>query len=421
MASAPLLSYVAGSAPSWRSGSSSIAMPRPVRTPRALARCPSSARRLRASRRLPAHPRRTAAAGQFGRPSGKLLRRRAHGGPLERRTKQLVGNAAWPRALNAPDFRRPESRPAHVQDILAELAKPGRDPRSEFQGGQVHRRRPRVGGPAGRHDPGGRGHERHAFGAFVDIGVHQDGLIHISQLANTFVQDPSDVVAVGRRRAREGPGSRSRPPPHRLVAKTAYCQFPLCGPSRNSMLTGLYPNSTGICGTRRSSARRSPRTQPAAGLPAGRLFCRPDRQAVSLQRAQLDRHQRPRRSRLVGTGVEPGRRAIGWRRSRTSSRSPRASSAGTLSWYASPKSDQYHTDGLLAADAEWVLERCAKQKERPFFLAVGFYRPHTPYVAPRPYFGYYPESQMPSCRESRRIRPICRRPRWAATRRSRTS
>ena len=68
---------------------------------------------------------------------------------------------------------------------------------------------------------------------------------------------------------------------------------------------------------------------------------------------------------------------------------------GTLSWYASPKSDQYHTDGLLAADAEWVLERCAKQRQRPFFLAVGFYRPHTPYVAPKePYFGYYPESQM---------------------------
>lgn len=68
---------------------------------------------------------------------------------------------------------------------------------------------------------------------------------------------------------------------------------------------------------------------------------------------------------------------------------------GTLSWFASPKSDQYHTDGLMAEDAQWVLERCAKRKGRPFFLAVGFFRPHTPYVAPKePYFGLYPEKEM---------------------------
>ena len=69
---------------------------------------------------------------------------------------------------------------------------------------------------------------------------------------------------------------------------------------------------------------------------------------------------------------------------------------GTLSWYASPKSDMHHTDAKQAEDAEWVLERCAKRKDRPFFLSVGFFRPHTPYVAPQdPYFGYYPVSEMP--------------------------
>ncbi|HEX5498756.1 MAG TPA: sulfatase-like hydrolase/transferase, partial [Thermomicrobiales bacterium] len=68
---------------------------------------------------------------------------------------------------------------------------------------------------------------------------------------------------------------------------------------------------------------------------------------------------------------------------------------GTLSWYASPKSDEYHTDGLMADDAEWVLQRCAKRKDRPFFLAVGFFRPHTPYVSPRKYFELYPEEEMP--------------------------
>jgi iduronate 2-sulfatase len=69
---------------------------------------------------------------------------------------------------------------------------------------------------------------------------------------------------------------------------------------------------------------------------------------------------------------------------------------GTLSWYASPKGDQHHTDAMMAADAEWVLERCAKNPDRPFFLAVGFFRPHTPYVAPKePYFGFYPEKEIP--------------------------
>jgi iduronate 2-sulfatase len=45
-----------------------------------------------------------------------------------------------------------------------------------------------------------------------------------------------------------------------------------------------------------------------------------------------------------------------------------------------------HTDSLQAKDAEWVLERCARDRERPFFLALGFFRPHTPYIAPHEYF-----------------------------------
>ena len=67
----------------------------------------------------------------------------------------------------------------------------------------------------------------------------------------------------------------------------------------------------------------------------------------------------------------------------------------TLSWYASPKSDSHHTDAMNAADAEWILERCTERKDQPFFLSVGFFRPHTPYVAPRdPYFGYHPKEEM---------------------------
>jgi iduronate 2-sulfatase len=68
---------------------------------------------------------------------------------------------------------------------------------------------------------------------------------------------------------------------------------------------------------------------------------------------------------------------------------------GTPSWHASPKDDAQHTDGILASDADWVLERCARQKERPFFVAVGFFRPHTPYIAPQTYFDKFPLADSP--------------------------
>ena len=176
----------------------------------------------------------------------------------------------------------------------------------------------------------------------------------------------------------------------------AYCTFPLCGPSRNSMLTGLYPNSTGI-------------------LTNGQIFRQtiPSQQSLS-QAFRLDGYFAARIGKLyhynvpnsIGTNGhdDPG----SWELELNPAGVDRLEEekdiftltpgqfGGTLSWYASPKSDEHHTDAMMASDAEWVLERCAKQKERPFFLAVGFFRPHTPYVAPKePYFGWYPEKEMP--------------------------
>ncbi len=176
----------------------------------------------------------------------------------------------------------------------------------------------------------------------------------------------------------------------------AYCQFSLCGPSRNSMLTGLYPNSTGILRNAQIFRQTIPShvSMPQAFRQEGYLAVRigklyhynvpksigtnghddPGSWEIELNPAGVDRlEEEP----SIFT-LRPG------------------SFGGTLSWYASPKSDEFHTDGLQASDAEWVLERCAKDKNRPFFLAVGFFRPHTPYVAPKdPYFGYYPEAEMP--------------------------
>ena len=86
-----------------------------------------------------------------------------------------------------------------LKDIVTELAKPGRDPREQFE---VFRFADGVTKPADL-KPGmklpGLVTNVTAFGAFVDVGVHQDGLVHISQLADNFVKDPNDVVKVGQK------------------------------------------------------------------------------------------------------------------------------------------------------------------------------------------------------------------------------
>ena len=83
-----------------------------------------------------------------------------------------------------------------LRDIMAELAKPGRDPREKFE---IFHFAEGIEKPQdlkiGMKLPGIVTNVT-AFGAFVDIGVHQDGLVHISQLADRFVKDPADVVKV---------------------------------------------------------------------------------------------------------------------------------------------------------------------------------------------------------------------------------
>ena len=111
--------------------------------------------------------------------------------------RQLVGNAGLAGTLNAHDFVDDQVGLPTIQDILAELAKPGRDPRSEFQAVKFTEGVQELEDLREGMILEGVVTNVTRFGAFVDIGVHQDGLIHISQLANAFVQDPSDVVSVG--------------------------------------------------------------------------------------------------------------------------------------------------------------------------------------------------------------------------------
>jgi uncharacterized protein len=83
-----------------------------------------------------------------------------------------------------------------LNDIMAELAKPGRDPRQQFEAFAFKEGVEKIEDlKAGMKLPGIVTNVT-AFGAFVDIGVHQDGLVHISQLADAFVKDPAQVVKV---------------------------------------------------------------------------------------------------------------------------------------------------------------------------------------------------------------------------------
>jgi len=109
----------------------------------------------------------------------------------------LVGNAALVAQLDARDFVQDDVGLPTVQDILAELAKPGRDPRKEFRTAEFAEGVREIQDLRPQMTLEGVVTNVTKFGAFVDIGVHHDGLIHISELANTFVKDPSEVVAVG--------------------------------------------------------------------------------------------------------------------------------------------------------------------------------------------------------------------------------
>ncbi|MDD5205912.1 MAG: Tex family protein [Desulfobacterales bacterium] len=86
-----------------------------------------------------------------------------------------------------------------LTDILSELAKPGRDPRKEFEGPMFTEGVSTIGDlRPGMRLPGVVTNVA-AFGAFVDVGVHQDGLVHVSQLADRFVKDPHEVVRVNQK------------------------------------------------------------------------------------------------------------------------------------------------------------------------------------------------------------------------------
>ncbi|MCR9058350.1 MAG: RNA-binding transcriptional accessory protein [Rhodobacteraceae bacterium] len=114
-----------------------------------------------------------------------------------RDVRQLMGDASVLKALEPSEFTDEKFGLPTVRDILLELEKPGRDPRPEFKTAALQDGVEEISDLKPGMKLEGTVTNVTNFGAFVDVGVHQDGLVHVSQLADRFVDDPHQVVKAG--------------------------------------------------------------------------------------------------------------------------------------------------------------------------------------------------------------------------------
>ncbi|MEQ1695829.1 MAG: Tex family protein [Hyphomicrobiaceae bacterium] len=115
----------------------------------------------------------------------------------KRPVKAMIGDRAFLKALNPRQFADDKFGVPTITDIIAELEKPGRDPRPEFKTASFADGVEKISDLRVGMALEGVVTNVTNFGAFVDIGVHQDGLVHISELSDRFVKDPREVVKAG--------------------------------------------------------------------------------------------------------------------------------------------------------------------------------------------------------------------------------
>ena len=170
--------------------------------------------------------------------------------------------------------------------------------------------------------------------------------------------------------------------------QNAYCQYPLCGPSRASFMSGLYPDQTLVHRNAIYLREHIPNVQSMS-----QMFRANGYQATRI--GKIYHYSVPKH---IGTGGHDD--PYSWDftinpRGRDKADEDKIFSlrpgnfGGTLSWLAADGTDEQQTDGIAAIEAERLLKEYAASGES-FFLAVGLYRPHTPYVAPKKYFDMYP-------------------------------
>jgi len=172
----------------------------------------------------------------------------------------------------------------------------------------------------------------------------------------------------------------------------AYCQYPLCGPSRASFMTGLYPDQTLVRRNAIYIREHVPNVQTMSQMFRNNGY-------FATRIGKIYHYNVPKH---IGTSGHDD--PYSW----DYTINPRGrdkddedlifslrpgSFGGTLSWLAADGTDEEQTDGIAATEAIRLLGQYA-QEDRPFFLAVGLFRPHTPYVAPKEYFEMYPRQKI---------------------------
>ncbi len=115
----------------------------------------------------------------------------------QRPLKAIIGDSVFLKTLKPAAFADATFGIPTVTDIIAELEKPGRDPRPEFKTASFKEGVEKISDLEPGMQLEGVVTNVTAFGAFVDVGVHQDGLVHISELSDRFVKDPREVVKAG--------------------------------------------------------------------------------------------------------------------------------------------------------------------------------------------------------------------------------